>query len=234
MKRWIQQLLSSFSARLSLWVTGIVTAVYVVSLYLLFRFSLSVRDESLDTIMQSLLKADNERLLWEAVLIALVGLFLILLACRLLINGTLKPLDTLADNVKRLSNNNFGESIPYDGRQDEIGSLQESFSTMQQTLANYIHEIHQKTETLKQRQQELEAAHERAQEDQRVKTAFLQTITQQIAQPVGAVHALSIKVGNDYQTLTKEEMSQICSEMMAYTNEITRLNDQQLQTLKQQ
>ena len=82
--------------------------MYVVSLYLLFRFSLSVRDESLDTIMQSLLKADNERLLWEAVLIALVGLFLILLACRLLINGTLKPLDTLADNVKRLSNNNFG------------------------------------------------------------------------------------------------------------------------------
>ena len=101
---------------------------------------------------------------------------------------------------------------------------------MQQTLANYISEIHQKTEALKQRQQELEAAHERAQEDQRVKTAFLQNITQQIAQPVGAIHALAMTVSNDYPTLTAEEMHRIRSEMMAYTNQITRLTEQQLKT----
>ena len=46
---------SSFSARLSLWVTGFVTAIFVVALTLLFRFSLTVvKEESLEQNMQVL------------------------------------------------------------------------------------------------------------------------------------------------------------------------------------
>ena len=46
---------SSFSARLSLWVTGFVTAIFVVALTLLFRFSLAVvKDESHERNMQVL------------------------------------------------------------------------------------------------------------------------------------------------------------------------------------
>lgn len=46
---------SSFSAQLSLWVTGFVTVIFVVALTLLFRFSLSVvKDESLEQNMQVL------------------------------------------------------------------------------------------------------------------------------------------------------------------------------------
>ena len=46
---------SSFSAQLSLWVTGFVSVIFVVALTLLFRFSLTlVKEESLEQNMQVL------------------------------------------------------------------------------------------------------------------------------------------------------------------------------------
>lgn len=60
----LQYFRRSFSARLSLWVTGFVTIIFVVALILLFRFSLAVaQDESQERIMQVLehaaLQADH-------------------------------------------------------------------------------------------------------------------------------------------------------------------------------
>lgn len=54
----IRYLRSGFSAQLSLWVTGFVTAIFVVALALLFRFSQDVvKDESLEHNMQVLEQA---------------------------------------------------------------------------------------------------------------------------------------------------------------------------------
>ena len=228
MKRFLRYLRSSFSARLSLWVTVIVTVIYVVSLYLIFQFSLSVKDESLVSIVQTLIEADYKRLVWVANLTVIVGLFLMLLACRLLIDRALKPLDTLAHNVRNLSDNYFGETKSVSGRKDEIGGLQTSVATMQKTLAGYIGEIQQKTEDLKQRQHELEEANKRAQEDQRVKTVFLSSMTRQIGIPVSGIHQLTTTLADNYQELSLEEMSRIRSEILSHTNEITLLVDQQL------
>ena len=111
--------------------------------------------------------------------------------------------------------------------------MQSSFLTMQQTLSGYIDEIHQKTDTLKQRQMELEVAYERAQEDQRVKTAFLRNISQQIVQPVNAIHTLTTTIATNYQNLSEEDLSQIRSEIISHTNEITLLIDQKLITSQQ-
>ena len=233
---------NSFSARLSLWVTGIVTAIYVVSLYLIFQFSLTVKDDSLESIMRMLIEADYNRLMWFAFMVVGVGLLLLLLVCRFLIGRNLKPLDLLAETVRRIieyhaeggqdSGLNQESVIPGE-RKDEIGGLQRSFLTMQQTLSGYIDEIHQKTDTLKQRQMELEVAYERAQEDQRVKTAFLRNISQQIAQPVNAIHTLTTTIATDYQNLSEEDLSRIRSEIISHTNEIIILIDQKLITSQQ-
>ena len=66
----LQYIRHSFSARLSLWVTGLVTAIFVVALTVFFRFTMSVdTDESLEKIMQTLentaLQADHEMLQTE-------------------------------------------------------------------------------------------------------------------------------------------------------------------------
>ena len=230
----------SFSARLSLWVTGIVTAIYVVSLYLIFQFSLTVKDESLGNIMQTLIEADYNRLLWLAGLTVVAGILLLLLVCRILIDRHLIPLDQLAETVRHISDHHGDtglEQVPtpviHGERKDEIGGLQSSFITMQQMLAGYINEIHQKTDTLKQSQQELKVAYQKAKEDQRVKTAFLRNITQQIVQPVNALHALTTNIATNYQELSEEDLSRIRSEIISHTNEITALIDQKLITSQQ-
>ena len=104
---------------------------------------------------------------------------------------------------------------------------------MQQKLADYINEINQKTDMLKQRQRELENAYERAQEDQRVKTAFLSNITQQLIQPVSDIHTLTSTLATNYHDFSIEDMNRMRAEIVLYTNEITLLIDQKLITSQQ-
>lgn len=237
MKGWLRYLRSSFSARLSLWVTGIVTAIYVVSLYLLFQFSLTFKDDSLENIMQTLIEADYNRLLWMAFLIVGVGLLLLLVVCRFLIDRNLKQLDQLAETVRHINEHHtegrqtsgfHQEPEIWNERKDEIGSLQRSFLTMQKMLTGKINEIHQKTDDLKDRQKELELAYERAQEDQRVKTAFLRNVSQQIVEPVSSIHTLITTIAANYQDLSGDDLSRIRAEIISQTNEITFLIDQKL------
>ena len=95
-------------------------------------------------------------------------------------------------------------------------------------LANYLGEIRQNTEALRQRQKELETAYERAREDQRVKETFLTNVTRQIAQPVNSINVLTNTICNDYQVLSEHELSRIRDVIMSYTDEITELIDETL------
>lgn len=230
MKRLYNYIQHSFAARLSFWVTGIVVGVFVVTLMMMFRFTINVvRDKSLGSYMQSVIMEDFKHLQVFAILIVAVALLLLLIACWRLIDYFLGPLDKLAEDVMALSwRNGFEETIKDEGRKDEIGGLQSSFSTMQHMLANYLGEIRQKAEALRQRQKELETAYERAQEDQRVKEAFLSNITRQIAQPVNSINVLTNTICSDYGALSEQEMGRIRQVIMAYTNEITSLIDETL------
>ena len=230
MRRLYSYIQHSFTARLSFWVTGIVIGVFVVTLMLMFRFTINVvRDKSLGSYMQSVIMEDFKHLQVFSILIVAVGLLLLLIACWKLIDLFLRPLDNLAADVMTLSwSDGFEETIKDEGRKDEIGGLQSSFSTMQHMLANYVGEIRQKTEALRLRQSELETAYERAQEDQRVKEAFLSSITRQITQPVNSINVLTNTICNDYEKLSEQEVGRIRQVIMSYTNEITSLIDETL------
>lgn len=230
MKRLYSYIQHSFTARLSFWVTEIVIGVFVVTLMIMFRFTINVvRDKSLGSYMQSVIMEDFKHLQVFSILIVAVALLLLLIACWKLIDMFLAPLDKLAEDVKALSwRDGFEETIKDEGRKDEIGGLQSSFSTMQHMLANYLGEIRQKTEALRQRQKELETAYERAKEDQRVKEAFLSNITRQIAQPVNSINLLTNSICSDYKILSEQEMGRIRQVIMTYTNDITSLIDETL------
>ena len=177
---------------------------------------------------ESGIMADYHRLLTTAVIGMVVALLLLLLICRLVIERTLKPLDLLSDKVRRISQNHFGESIPTNNRQDEVGELQRSFSTMQRALESHLHEMHQKTEALQERNEELQAAYERGREDERTKTAFLSRISEQIMMPVNKILVAADRLHGRYQNFTKEDMSKLQQQINANTEIITSLIDQTL------
>lgn len=172
--------------------------------------------------------AGYNRLWIISILVMVAVLLLLLLVCRLVIDYNLKPLDLLSGKVRRISQNRFDEPIPAPKRLDEIGELQTSFSTMQQSLANHLSEMHHKTEELQKRNEALQVAYERGREDERIKTVFLSTISEKIMEPVSEIQAATDRLCVRYQDFTKEEMNQLQQVITANSDRITKLIDQTL------
>jgi len=162
--------------------------------------------------------------------VMVVVLLLLLLICRLVIDHNLKPLDLLSSKVRRISQNYFDDPIPANNRQDEIGELQRGFSSMQRALVSHLTEMHQKTTELQERNQALQVAYERGREDERTKTVFLSSISEQIMVPVNEIYAATDRLSVRYQNFTKEEMSQLQQQISAHSDTITTLIDQTLIT----
>ena len=172
--------------------------------------------------------ADYNRLQITGFVVMAVVLLLLLLLCRIVIDRNLKPLDLLSAKVRRISQNHFDEPIPINNRQDEIGELQRSFSTMQQSLASHLNEMHQKTSALQERNQALQTAYERGRDDEHTKTAFLSRISEKIMQPVNEIHAATDRLNMRYQSLTKAEMSELQQQISVHSETITSLIDHTL------
>lgn len=170
------------------------------------------------------------RLLTTAIIGAVIALLLLLFVCRKLIDGNLKSLDLLSETVRHMSNNQFDKPIPNLGRKDEIGELQLSFAKMQKALKSHIDLINQKTDTLKQQNEELQSAYERGREDERTKAAFLSQTTEKFMQPVNAIGAAVERLCSQYQNYSKEEIEAIQAEITLNTKEVTDLIDQMLVT----
>ena len=109
-----------------------------------------------------------------------------------------------------------------------LKSLDRSFSLMQKALAEHIREMHQKNETLTQRNAELQEAYERGQEDERAKALILGNVTGQFLPPVQAISAATSQLSMHYQDFAKQEMTSLKTEITAQSETITTLSDQML------
>ena len=73
--------------------------------------------------------------------IFILGILIMLLVMGRIIRRQLKPLETLAAQTEVIANGEFSQVIPYDGRTDEIGRLEQSFTHMQHSLVSYIDQV---------------------------------------------------------------------------------------------
>lgn len=161
-------------------------------------------------------------------LITLVGLLLLCVFCVLIIRHNLRPLKELSGLAQRISEGEYNVQVPDDQRRDEIGHLQHSFSLMQRSLAHHMNEMNRTTEKLKERNVELQKAYEMAQEADRVKTAFINNMTDQMSRPVHLISVESDLIRNGYAQFTPEEMKEHVDDMLENTETITRLLNQLL------
>ena len=86
-----------------------------------------------------------KRLVYTLLAIVVLGLLLMLIIFVRIVRWELKPLKRLADQTGTIAKGNFDQTLPDDGREDEIGQLSHSFGDMQQSLINYIAELKQTT-----------------------------------------------------------------------------------------
>ena len=101
---------------------------------------------------------------------------------------------------------------------------------MQQALVSHLSEMHQKTAELQERNQALQVAYKRGREDERTKTVFLSSISEQIMVPVNEIYVATDRLSERYQNITKEEMNQLQQQISAHSDTITSLIGQTLIT----
>ena len=75
------------------------------------------------------------------ILIFILGMLLMHIILSAVFRREIRPLSTLAEQAETIADGHFEQTLPNNGRIDEIGRLCQSFSEMQQSLVTYIDEI---------------------------------------------------------------------------------------------
>lgn len=122
-------------------------------------------------------------LLYYLLAIVIIGCTLIFIISRVMYHRQLLPLVMLTQKVQRIAEGNYDETIPDTNRMDEVGQLQGHFQRMQKALAEHVGRLEELSSTLKQRNAELAVAYQQAQQADRMKTAFLHNMTNQMVDP---------------------------------------------------
>lgn len=140
---------------------------------------------------------DYNSLLYYVLGIAIVGILLLFMLSRWIIRRQLMPLQTLSETAQCIAEGVGFRDARYEvrgtevrgGQKDEIGRLQDNFMLMQRSLAKNIGELEELTETLRERGEGLRRAYVEAQKADRMKTAFLHNMTNQMIEPSNAINA---------------------------------------------
>ena len=132
---------------------------------------------------------DYNQLLYMVIAIALAGLVLLMAGCQVITHRCLLPLRMLAKSAQRIAEGHYDEPVPDSHQWDEVGRLQDHFQQMQQALSVHIGELERLTTELRERNVVLSGAYEKAREADRVKTAFLHNMTDQMIKPVSVIQS---------------------------------------------
>ena len=162
---------------------------------------------------------DYNNLKYYVLAISIIGLLLMYLLSYAVIKSRLKPLVMLTSQAQHIAAGNFSEPIPDSRHIDEVGRLQGNFQLMQRSLATQIDELESLKNTLYQRCEGLRQAYDAAKKADRMKTAFLHNMTNQMMAPAEAIE-------NDVQQLCSQSIrdtTQLVSDIQKKGKTITEL-----------
>ena len=165
--------------------------------------------------------------------ISAAALLLLLLFSLTTIRNSLKPLQKLAETTRRISEGDFSVTVADSPRVDEIGQLERSFTTMQQSVNNYTNELRNETIKLKERQEELHEAYEHAKEDERMKTAVLHMMPDKMATPVAEIFSTAQQVC-DHQGDDTLDIGEAADKLRDNAHQITTLLDEMIRAAQEE
>ena len=167
---------------------------------------------------------EYNRILYVVVAISLVGLFMLLLLCQWFTHRRLLPLRMLTKSTQRIAEGDYrASSIPDSRQEDEIGQLQEQFQQMQQSLATHVNELNRLRASLQTQGEELRKAYERAQEADKLKTAFLHHMTNQMIAPSQTILTSVDTLCQQWNDMSKEEAAKVVDSIQKDSQTITDL-----------
>ena len=165
------------------------------------------------------------RLQTYMVVILIISLLLLLVYCFHIIHMLMLPIRYIDSFTQRLASGHFDEPIADSLRHDEIGGLQRSFRQMQSSLSRYLSEIRQHSEVLQDQTRALKKAREKALEADRLKSAFIHNMTDQLVEPVSEISSSVAVIRQNSSHLEDIDVRQLTTGISDNTEKITSLLD---------
>ena len=170
-------------------------------------------------------------LVYIVVSLIIFGLLLMLAFNYFVVNRFVSPIKALANQAQKMAEGQFDGHLKHTKRIDETGQLQNSFVSMQESIANYVSNLkHVKNET-EQRNQELIIAKSKAEEADRKKAAFIQDLSHQIRTPLNIIGGFTQVLRDEHEAMNETEVSTITHDIMQNSHTITHIIDNWMRTL---
>ena len=172
---------------------------------------------------------DYHHLIKLMLAVVILSLLAITAFCYFFIHHEINPLQALECSAKQMTKGDYFAPVSTSGRQDEVGSLTNSFVAMRRSIRKHIDEIDRTREKLDDQNKALSEAHEHIKEADRVKTAFLQNMTDQMDNPVREISFLVSDLKAHYDEMSHEEIVELANQMEAHTDTVTSLLSRMLE-----
>ena len=150
------------------------------------------------------------------ILLILIGLLLILLRCHHVVKRMIRPINSLIDITKKMADGHYDEKIPMTNNKSVVGTLQNCFSLMQQSLNERMGKLRKDVyeigwevdETVKKRNQ------------------YLYHLIQQMHMPLNVITGFADMLGDSSKgknVISEENLSSITTMMKSNVNSMNRM-----------
>ena len=152
-----------------------------------------------------------------------IGLLLLLVVCFQIVRRAIQPLRQLDNEAQRIAEGHFDTDLTESPRQDSIGRLQNSFISMQQSLAASVNDIRSVNAELEQRNEELTRAYQLQLDTNREKAAFIQKMYHEIRTPLNIICGFTQVLTASLPDLPADEVADITGRISESATDIARL-----------
>lgn len=170
--------------------------------------------------------ARYNRLLVIVWIIIGLGLALLMIFCYQTVRRAVQPLRQLDEQARRIADGHFDEPLPESTRHDSIGRLQNSFISMQQSLAQTVSDINKTNSQLSAQNTQLSRAYQLKLETNHRKTAFIQDMYHEIRTPLNIISGFAQVLTESVDSLSDDEVTDIMTRMKESVSDINRLAQQ--------
>ena len=156
------------------------------------------------------------------------GLLLLFVLCWLILSLRLRQVRMLTDKVQHIVKGHYEEPIPRTKGRDEIGRLQRKFIKMRRAVAEEIAELEDLTKSIQQQGRELKRAYKDAKKADKMKSAFMHNMTDQMVAPAQTIDKDVVSLCDHGKDGGKQDVAQLVNDIQQQGNTITQVLNQVL------
>ena len=153
------------------------------------------------------------------------GLLFMFAICYYIVRRTMEPVIKLTKQTTDIAEGHFDSQIAPSTRIDEVGKLQNSFHTMQQSIASHVAELETARSETERKNKELTVAKTLAEESDRKKTAFVQDMFHQIHTPLNIISGFAQVLRDGHSLMSEKDLDDVTREIKLNGQTISNIID---------